>query len=421
MRVDVLHGGFAVDVRKGSAVAACIVPVALLRTVGRRRREQVRGAGIVAILRHDTVGILGCRAEAAGVVVDILGLEIVPAVPLARHARRGAAGGVVVGVVRQPGQRILLQVVACVVPQRVLCAAGRGVALEALGVGKELAGRLGVAVRRRDGVALAVIAVGLRRFEHETDVREVHVVGVVVIGAVDRDVFDHQAALLRDDDARRILPVREVVVEAHVLLFRRAVGVPDLGDEAEVPVTVLFRLRRGAADRVCLAPAGEQERRRAGVVVDGHDLARARVAIGAALRVHGHAHAHAKRVLIALLVAVGRPVVRRAAGEGAVLHQIRVRCRRVCLELHVVAVSDAVRPILYDRETVRTGRLRHERDADLLPAGVHLGDRVVIDELALPRRLLHTGEAAALRRRQDGQIDAAAGLARRYVARVDVT
>ena len=100
-------------------------------------------------------------------------------------------------------------------------AAGRGVALEALGVGKELAGRLGAAVRRRDGVALAVIAVGLRRFEHEADVREVRVVAVVVIGAVDRDVFDHQAALLRDDDPGRVLPVREVVVEAHVLLFNR--------------------------------------------------------------------------------------------------------------------------------------------------------------------------------------------------------
>lgn len=101
-------------------------------------------------------------------------------------------------------------------------AAGRGVALEALGVGKELAGRLGVAVRRRDGVALAVIAVGLRRFEHETDVREVRVVGVVVIGAVDRDVLDHQVTPLRDDHPRRVLPVREVAVEAHVLLFDRA-------------------------------------------------------------------------------------------------------------------------------------------------------------------------------------------------------
>lgn len=101
-------------------------------------------------------------------------------------------------------------------------AAGRGVALEALGVGKELAGRLGVAVRRRDGVALAVIAVGLRRFEHEADVREVCVVGVVVIGAVDRDVLDHQVTPLRDDDPGRVLPVREVAVEAHVLLFDRA-------------------------------------------------------------------------------------------------------------------------------------------------------------------------------------------------------
>lgn len=96
-------------------------------------------------------------------------------------------------------------------------AAGRGVALEALGVGEELAGRLGTAVRRRDGVALAVIAV----FEHEADVREVRVVGIVVVGAVDRDVLDHQVAPRRDDDPRRVLPVREVVVEAHVLLFNR--------------------------------------------------------------------------------------------------------------------------------------------------------------------------------------------------------
>lgn len=69
--------------------------------------------------------------------------------------------------------------------------------------------------------ALAVIAVGLRRFEHEADVGKVRVVGVVVVGAVDRDVFDHQVTPLRDDDPGRVLPVREVVVEAHVLLFSR--------------------------------------------------------------------------------------------------------------------------------------------------------------------------------------------------------
>ena len=381
----------------------------------------MRGRTVVPVLRRDAVGVRGLRAEAARAVVGVGGLEVVSAVPLARHVQRDTAGGVVVGVVRQPGQLVGLQVVACVVPQRVLGAAGRGVALEALGVGEELAGRLGVAVRRRDGVALAVVAVGLRRFEHEADVREVRVVGIVVVGAVDRDVLDHQVTPLRDDDARRVLPVREVVIEAHVLLFSRAVGVLDLGNEAEIPLVAGGRLRRGAADGVCLAPAGEQERRRAGVVVDGHDLARARAAIGAALRVHGHALAHAKRVLIALRVAVGRPEVRRAAGEGAVLHQVRVRCRRVRLKLHVVAVGDAVRRILHDREAVRAGRVRRERDADLLPAGVHLGGRLVVDEFALPRRRAHTGEAAALRRRQDGQIDAAAGLARRYVARVDVT
>jgi hypothetical protein len=100
-------------------------------------------------------------------------------------------------------------------------AAGRGVALEALGVGKELAGRLGAAVRRRDGVALAAIAVGLRRFEHEADVREVRVVGIVVVGAAHRDLFDPLVALARHDNARCKLPARVVPVEAHVLLFNR--------------------------------------------------------------------------------------------------------------------------------------------------------------------------------------------------------
>ena len=51
--------------------------------------------------------------------------------------------------------------------------------------------------------------------------REGIVLAVVVIGAVGRDVFDHQVAPRRDDDPRRVLPVREVVVEAHVLLFNR--------------------------------------------------------------------------------------------------------------------------------------------------------------------------------------------------------
>ena len=51
--------------------------------------------------------------------------------------------------------------------------------------------------------------------------REGIVLAVVVIGAVDRDVLDHQVTPLRDDDPGRVLPVREVVVEAHVLLFNR--------------------------------------------------------------------------------------------------------------------------------------------------------------------------------------------------------
>uniref|UniRef100_UPI00242B9522 hypothetical protein n=1 Tax=Phascolarctobacterium faecium TaxID=33025 RepID=UPI00242B9522 len=65
--VGIADGGDTVDVREGGAVAAGAVAVILLRAVGRRRRKQVRGAGIVAILRPDAVGILGCRAEAVGV------------------------------------------------------------------------------------------------------------------------------------------------------------------------------------------------------------------------------------------------------------------------------------------------------------------------------------------------------------------
>ena len=105
---------------------------------------------------------------------------------------------------------------------RCWCAAGRGIALETLGVREVLARRFGTAVRRRDGVALAVVAVGLRRFEHEADVREICFVGVVVIGAAHRDVFDRLVALARHDDARRELPARVVPVEAHVLVFGRA-------------------------------------------------------------------------------------------------------------------------------------------------------------------------------------------------------
>lgn len=67
MRVDVLHGGFAVDVREIHTVGVVVVVVVLPRTVGRRRREQLRGTGFIPVLRRDAVGILGCRAEAAGV------------------------------------------------------------------------------------------------------------------------------------------------------------------------------------------------------------------------------------------------------------------------------------------------------------------------------------------------------------------
>lgn len=114
-------------------------------------------------------------------------------------------------------------------------AAGRGAALEALGVGEELAGRLGAAVRCRDRVALAVITVGLRRFLHEADVRKIRIVGVVVIGAAHRDLFDPLVALARHDDARCKLPARVVPVEAHVLLFRRVDWNENTGGAAAPP------------------------------------------------------------------------------------------------------------------------------------------------------------------------------------------
>ena len=423
MRVDVLHGGFAVDVREIHTVGVVVVVVVLPRTVGRRRRKQVRGAGIVAILRRDTVSILGCRAETAGTVVDILGLEVISAVPLARHARRGAAGGVVVGVVRQPGQRILLQVVACVVPQRVLCAAGRGVALEALGVGEELAGRLGAAVRCRDGVALAVVAVGLRRFEHEADVREVRVVGVVVIGAAHRDLLDPLVALARHDDARCKLPVRVVPVEAHVLVFGRSVGVGNLRDKAKIPLVAVLMLAGRAADGVCLAPAGEQERRLICQEIERDDLVRARVAVHRVADTHGFAQRLAERVLIADRVAVWDPAFRFPVDEprkSAILHQVDLGGGLALFQQQVVAIGRAVRSILQERHVVCARRLRHERHADLLPAAVDRGIRFVVHLFAFPRRGTRLRQIRDLVGRECRKIHAAVGIKRGHVACVHI-
>lgn len=96
--VDIVDRGRTANVGKGSAVAACIVPVLLLCAVGRRGPEQVRGRTVVPVLRRDAVGVRGLRAEAAGAVVDVIRLEIVPAGADARYTRRGAAGGVDVAV-----------------------------------------------------------------------------------------------------------------------------------------------------------------------------------------------------------------------------------------------------------------------------------------------------------------------------------
>ena len=66
--VDIVDRGRTANVRKGSAVAARIVPVLLLCAVGRRGPEQVRGRTVVPVLRRDAVGVRGLRAEAARAV-----------------------------------------------------------------------------------------------------------------------------------------------------------------------------------------------------------------------------------------------------------------------------------------------------------------------------------------------------------------
>ena len=88
----------------------------------------------------------------------------------------------------------------------------------------DLAGERGIGIGRRALVGGSVDLLAVDRRGGELAAlrpREGIVLAVVVIGAVGRDVFDHQVAPRRDDDPRRVLPVREVVVEAHVLLFNR--------------------------------------------------------------------------------------------------------------------------------------------------------------------------------------------------------
>ena len=421
--VGIADGGDTVDVREGGAVAAGAVAVILLRAVGRRRPVQARSAGVVCVPRCDAVDVHGLRAEAAGAVVDVLGLEIVPAVPLARHARRGAAGTVVVGVIRQAGQRILLQVVACVVPQRVLCAAGRGIALETLGVREVLARRFGAAVRRRDGVALAVVAVGLRRFEHEADVREICFVGVVVIGAAHRDLFDPLVALARHDDARCKLPARVVPVEAHVLVFGRAVGIGDLCDKAKIPLVAVDVLAGRAADARRLAPAGEQERRLVCREIERDDLMRARVAGHRAADVHGLAVRLAGGVLVGDRVFVGGPEVRFSVDElreSAVLHQIDLGRGLALFEQQVIAIGRAVRLVLQEGHVVCARRFRREGHADLFPAAADRGVRLVVHPFALPRRAARLRQIGDLVGRERRKIHAAARIERGHVARVHV-
>ena len=412
-----------VDRRLRHAVAAGLVGIGLSRSAGAMDAGELQRCTVIGVACLHTVCIYGQRAETAGTVVDILGLEVISAVPLARHTRRGAAGIVVVGIIRQAGQRILLQVVACVVPQRVLCAAGRGVALEALGVGEELAGRLGAAVRCRDGVALAVVAVGLRRFEHEADVREVRVVGVVVIGAAHRDLFYPLIALARHDDARCKLPVRVVPVEAHVLVFGRAVGVGNLRDKAKIPLVAVLMLAGRAADGVCLAPAGEQERRLICQEIERDDLVRARVAVHRVADTHGFAQRLADRVLIADRVTVWDPAFRFPVDEprkSAILHQVDLGGGLALFQQQVVATGRAVRSILQERHVVCARRLRHERHADLLPAAVDRGIRFVVHLFAFPRRGTRLRQIRDLVGRECRKIHAAVGIKRGHVACVHI-
>ena len=91
----------------------------------------------------------------------------------------------------------------------VLRAVGGGVLQQVDAVGivlRVLRARAGL--RRGGHVALLVIAIGLHRLLPQGDVIEPDRAGVEIIRAIDVDVRDGLAALLRDDRAHRALPLQ---------------------------------------------------------------------------------------------------------------------------------------------------------------------------------------------------------------------
>ena len=201
-RVDVPDEAGLRNLRTFVIVHGIVAPRAVV-VGGNERTGGIQKGNDIALRVEDVVVELRCLAVlvdhgerlVAVVVHELEGLHrlvnrivAVARLPLLAHDLAGERG---IGIGRRAlvGGRVDL-----------LAAAGAG---HVVGIGDLLAvhrcgGEL-AALRPREGIVLAV----------------------VVIGAVGRDVFDHQVAPRRDDDPRRVLPVREVVVEAHVLLFNR--------------------------------------------------------------------------------------------------------------------------------------------------------------------------------------------------------
>ena len=162
--------------------------------VGRRGRAALQGKGGIFI------GILADQPRAGRVAGFVIG-------------RRG----------RQRADGSLGHVVGIVVLIAVLRAVGGGVLQQVDAVGivlRVLRARAGL--RRGGHVALLVIAIGLHRLLPQGNVIKPSRTRVVVVGAVNMDVFHRFAASLWHDGSDRTLPVRTRPLKRNTLRFSGA-------------------------------------------------------------------------------------------------------------------------------------------------------------------------------------------------------
>ena len=153
-------------------------------------------------------------------------------------------------------------IVGGVVGVGILCAARGGVARQIdAAVGRAF--RTGFRLGRRNGVAVFVIAVGLRRFHPQRDVVKVGGVDVVIIRR-DNGNFDDFFILVRlaeHQNSAPLLPIAGISIKGEVeyFTFFRCVSIVQTCNETEVRLGFVGHFRNTAGQRIGFAPTGKQE------------------------------------------------------------------------------------------------------------------------------------------------------------------